>query len=652
MEEKINKVVTHDGKEYGLTDIATKKELAIEIERAKQAEKANADAIGTERERASAKEAELQENIANEVQRATTAEHKIGANAAQIDSFNAVAKEGEVELHYKSLEHENCHFAIPAATTKTAGVMRAEDKKKVDNAIIVIKSKNIFNADDPDVMFGYYQASGAPVANADYNLTGYIPVVAGKTYHVGYTTNDSPQVRYAAYFSSNKERLSYEQYATTFTTPVNAAFVRLTLSTNYTLANIIVEEGDSYTGYVPYSNKYDLSPDLDFVAKYEKVYPAVSQLVGEIFDETETADVTWYVGASTNKKIFNYYTKSDNCTLTCTLKNVVGDYYSVRFLPPSSYGLSYVLMSKRNDGSYFGSKTLTGLPKGSLVQVAVYTNGTQTGSVDENSVIEVQEQSYSGTGRPRVDIYASDTQLEVFEKMLYANNIGHCDVYFQPGTYTFDETLYDWMRTERRADRSELPIGNNCRYYFNGATLIGSYAGEDTHVSGNCNVIGCALTSGNFELHDGTIIANDIIYGVHDDGGVSARGDSHLHKYHNMHIIYNGGAKAKDRAICKCIGGGTCKNLTVVIDNCVLEKYTENTNKDCVTYHGFSNNPTYQTKARIAITNTWMTGACRAYHLVAESRNETIEFVVSNCRTNVTSCDVDKLIAWNNEPIS
>ena len=106
-----------------------------EIERAKQAEKANADAIDTEQRRASAKEIELQENIAYEVQRATTAERKIGANAAQTDSFNAVAKEGEVELHYKSLEYESCHFAIPAATKTTAGVMTAGDKVTLDNAV-------------------------------------------------------------------------------------------------------------------------------------------------------------------------------------------------------------------------------------------------------------------------------------------------------------------------------------------------------------------------------------------------------------------------------------------------------------------------------------------------------------------------------------
>lgn len=610
--------------------------------------------------------------IANETQRATEAEGSLGIYISQVEetvnktnadiaetkkniasSLHASSVADSVNITGKSDVGKTIFSAnIPAATTEKAGVMTAGDKKKVDSAIVLIKSKNIFNADDPDVMLGYMQASGAPVANTSYNLTGYIPVVAGKTYHVGFTTNASPQVRFCTYFSSNKENLSYEQYKTTFTAPANAAFVRLTLSKNYTLANVIVEEGDSYTGYVPYSNKYDLSPDLDFVAKYEKVYPAVSQLVGEITDVMEAADVAWYVGAGTNVKIFDYYTKSDNCTLTCTLKNVVGDYYSVRLLLPSSYNFSYVLMSKRYDNSYFGSKTLTGLPKGSKVQVAVFTDSTHIGSVDENSVVEIQEQSYNGTCRPRVDIYASDTQLEVFNKMQYANNVGHCDVFFQPGTYNFNEELFDWMRIERVSARSELPIGNNCRYYFNGATLIGSYAGEDTHVRSNCNVIGCALTSGNFELHDGTIIANDIIYGVHDDCGSTGAGDQHIHKYHNMHVIYNGGTYAKDVAICKCIGGGTCKNLTVVIDNCVLEKYTENTNKNCVTYHGFSNNPSYQTKARIVITNTWMTGASSAYHIVQESRNETIEFVVSNCRTNVTSSDVDKLITWNNEPIS
>ena len=374
--------------------------------------------------------------------------------------------------------------------------------------------------------------------------------------------------------------------------------------------------------------------------------------IGEVIDITEEDEISFYVGSSTNKTVFNYYTKSDNCTITATLKNVVGDYYSVRFYLPSTYDLAYVPMNKCSNGDYFGSKSLIGLPKGSLIQIKVFTSSTSVGSVNENSVIEIREQSYKGNVRQRVDIFTSDTQLEVFEKMLYANNIGHCDVHFQMGTYTFDETLYDWMRSERMYSRAELPIGGNCRYFFNGSTLIGSYAGEDTHVAGNCNVLGCAMTSGNFELYDGTIIANDVVYGVHDDGGLNARGNSHLHKYSNMHIIYNGGSRAKNNALCKCIGGGTCKNLTVIIDNCVLEKYTENTNKDCVTYHGLSNNPSYQTKARIVIANTWMTGACRAYHTVQELRNETIDFIVSNCRTNVTSCDVDKLITWNNEPIS
>ena len=404
-------------------------------------------------------------------------------------------------------------------------------------------------------------------------------------------------------------------------------------------------------GTLSMSVSYDVpaSGITEAIGRFENAYPTISQVVGEIIDVTTIDNPTWSLGANGNRTIMEYVTEADNCTLTCILKNVVGDYSQARMVFPSLNDMSYHSLKKNLEGSYFGSRSLIGLPKGSVIRIVLFTDNTHEGSQNGSCELAIQEQSYNGNSYPRIDILTTDSQFDIFNKMLYANNIGHCDVHFQTGTYYFDETLFDWMRSERVSGRCELPIGGGCRYFFNGATLIGSYAGDDEIARQNCNVIGCGMTSGNFELHDGTIIANDIVYGVHDDCGADGLGDSHVHKYHNMHIIYNGGTFAKDHAINKCIGGGTSRNVSVIIDGCVLEKYTENANKDCVTYHGLANNPSYAVKSRILITNTWMNGGCGAYHLVNTPRNETIEFVVSNCHTNIGNVDVDKLFTWNNE---
>ena len=490
-----------------------------------------------------------------EPQAATSAIEKVNVNGVVYDirdvedvaAENARAMAAEQELEEKI---DN----IPHATTENAGLMSAEDKKKVDAAIIAVPSRNIFDCNDKDIMIGYYQGSGSITASTSYNLTGYIPVEPGKTYHIGHISANDVQARFVSYFNSAKTNLGgATQSVAVFTVPDNAAYVRLSLFANKSLDGYMVEEGDTYTGYVQYGDKYDLSPTLGTVEKLEKVYPAISQ-IGEIVDIVEEVSVEFYLGASGNKTIYQHAVKSDNCTLTITLKNLVGSYLCARVY----YSGTYIEMQKRYDGSYFASKSFIGMTAGEPIQIKMLTNATQTGSVDENCVIEIVEQSNNSVIRPRVDIYITDSQLQVFEKMLYANNIGHCDVFFQPGTYSFDETLFDWMRQERMSGRAELPIGGGCRYFLNGATLSASYNGEDSIVEGNCNVVGCGNTAGNFELHDGTIIANDIIYAVHDDCGQSGRGDSHIHKYHNMHIVYNGGTKAAGKAICKCVGGGTC----------------------------------------------------------------------------------------------
>lgn len=391
--------------------------------------------------------------------------------------------------------------------------------------------------------------------------------------------------------------------------------------------------------------------DLDTI---DQMVQNIIDDIGVEVDTTETFDnVSCATSPNYNKIILNYATKGYNAKLRIDLTNIVGEYRTIR----ASWGDTYSNLSKITDTHYAADLSLDGYAKGTNVSIRVYVSSPSTIGSCNISIHEIaQAEDRTILGRLKsledtvgvVNIYTSDSQIEIYNKLKNANDKGNCDVHFEPGTYNFDETLYDYLyNTLGFGVGFELPIGGGCRYYFHGATLIGSYNGSIQTVHENCNVIGCRQTNGNFELHDGTIIANDIVYCVHDD--VGPRGDSHVHKHINMHYIYNGGEYAATHYICKCIGGGTGLNLVDVIDNCVLEKYTEHTDKNCVTFHGILTELSTPTKARITISNTYMTGGCGVYH-ASESKNmETLEFIINNCvTTNISHSNVDFYKGWNN----
>ena len=185
--------------------------------------------------------------------------------------------------------------------------------------------------------------------------------------------------------------------------------------------------------------------------------------------------------------------------------------------------------------------------------------------------------------RRTINIYKTDTELQVLTKMLDAYESGNCDVIFENGTYTFAE-VYIYMRdTLGWTWTMELPIGNNCRYYFNGSTLISN--APQSAFTDSRNVLGCKAGSSNkmsYELYDGIIINNGGTYCVHDeclDGN-----EPYLHRYKNMQMQYNNGAATE--GLSKCIGGGAGINGIIIIEDCVFENNNANTSTDDVSWHG------------------------------------------------------------------
>ena len=184
--------------------------------------------------------------------------------------------------------------------------------------------------------------------------------------------------------------------------------------------------------------------------------------------------------------------------------------------------------------------------------------------------------------RPIINIYNSDTQEEIFDKLADACYTQDCDVYFEKGTYVFD-TIYDKIKTyyNNVGDAFEMLLGGNCRYYMYGCTFKGDF----TNSTGKQSTFGSHRHAGSYELFGGTIICVDGTYCVHDEQ--SGEEPLSVRKYHHVTFKYVKGSTYSNW-ICKCLGCGTGKNTITIIDGC----YFESDNDLCVaeaSWHGNQN---------------------------------------------------------------
>ena len=186
--------------------------------------------------------------------------------------------------------------------------------------------------------------------------------------------------------------------------------------------------------------------------------------------------------------------------------------------------------------------------------------------------------------RLEISISLADSQETIFKKFVDAFYIEDCDVCFENGTYTFD-SLYYLMRSKYEwADAFELPVGGNCHYYFNNSTLTGSYGSQTPSagllVESNSSIIGTHRLDGQtYGLHDGELIANGLVYCVHDEA--SGGPESYMHQYDNLIMRYSSGTYSQ--SVSKCIGGGTGLAGEVTVNNC---KFYNNYINEDISWHG------------------------------------------------------------------
>ena len=189
------------------------------------------------------------------------------------------------------------------------------------------------------------------------------------------------------------------------------------------------------------------------------------------------------------------------------------------------------------------------------------------------------EKLADGVIRKQMQINASDSEVDILLKMKKAFDEGYYDVYWEHGTYTFSSVYRYMIDTLKWSWTMGLPIGNNCRYYFNGSTLISNDPSDE--YSESRNILDCKASSQNYELHDGILINNGGTYCVHDEG--SGAEGFYKHVYDNMQMKYIKGDKTQYLA--KCIGGGMGLNGLVLINRCIFDNGNDDGHTQDISWH-------------------------------------------------------------------
>lgn len=220
------------------------------------------------------------------------------------------------------------------------------------------------------------------------------------------------------------------------------------------------------------------------------------------------------------------------------------------------------------------------------VDIFIYdtTNNDEIQNFIKKSLLLSTELKFNYNGRQKVIIKSATNEKINVVKLTGACNIGNIDVYFEDATYDFSKWYnYVYFMNGNNAFRCEIPIGNGCNYYFNGATINGVVR-DDTLASPtiktNCSLFGSRTNEGDYKLINGVISATGTVYTVHDEMSGKSK---YNHEYENMIINYISGTQQE--ALRKCIGGGAGRYGNVVFENCVLKSdYSHE-----LSFHGYGN---------------------------------------------------------------
>lgn len=257
---------------------------------------------------------------------------------------------------------------------------------------------------------------------------------------------------------------------------------------------------------------------------------------------------------------------------------------------------------------------------------------------------EIKESVLPKTVRRQVNILSTDSESDIIEKLVNAYNTGDTDVLFERAHYSFGTELENVWSTYNLS-ANEIPIGNNCRYFFNGATLE-AYIDLSQHPTAEgeeefyCNFFGCQRSPSSYEMYDGVLIATDTRYIVHDES--SAKIGTYKHIYKNVEMHYH--TNLRQEAIRKCIGGGTGASGVVEIVGC---KFTTDGTDSCVSFHGNSSD-VVGAEFDLNIRDSWFSNSVRAGVLSA-NQTARLFYTGNSANANPTTYDRWTVTAFLNE---
>lgn len=416
----------------------------------------------------------------------------------------------------------------------------------------------------------------------------------------------------------------------TYTVPVGVASVKVAVTKTVSNDNfmVLVNAESAPVSYIPYTpptqyyiatsafiGEINIDADTDFDNKYldysmvNRVNPSecvtgkfLNGVTGELSDNASYF-VTGYMPIRDGETLYLYKTYTLESANMRTIavynadKELISGYGVNANTPSITYreGMAYIraciLLSNGTGGVWQTPGTIMVVADRAPISTPTYQSKPKI------------KGDYT---RKKVYVYATDSESEVIEKLVSAYNLADCDVVFERSTYTFGTVLPNVM-TLYGLSRNEIPIGNDCHYYFNGATLKAEIDLTTLGTDFNCNLFGTQYKPTNFELHDGTLIATDTRYVVHDEA--AALKGSYKHLYQNMIMEYH--TNISTDVYRKCIGGGTGVSGVVEIVGC---KFTTDASEVAVSYHGNANDVA-GAEFMLNIRDSWFSNSARAGEL-------------------------------------
>ena len=520
-----------------------------------------------------------------------------------------------------------------AADDKAVGDMIDELKNDFDANIDVVtrkmtlvKSPNLLDPDAVTENTLINGANGNAGTNNSYYSTDYINVEGVTTIYLYNATPSASQMRTGAFYNENKIFISgFTSGVTSASVPANAKYARVSVSnTDSPSTKMLVADRPTMMVFYAYYDPHFIAGD-DFIVDLDidnttfgniyLDYEYVNRLnpeecqtgkfingtTGAISDNA-TYFVTNYMPINKNETIYIY---RDDTLANKNLRTI------------AAYDRNKNLLSGYGTNTESSSYTQTG--DVAFIRATIYYNASDPANTPPHTIAvassyPIYTSRYGNTPsikgeyiRKCVQIFVTDTESTVISKLVDAYYQNNCDVYFECGTYNFGDGLAN-IKTTYNLLENEIPIGNGCRYFFNGATL-NAVIDVSENPDFYCNLFGTQRSPSDFELHDGILKATDVRYVVHDEASGKTR--SYKHLYDNIEMEYT--TVNRTEAIRKCIGGGTGKYGVVEIVGC---KFITDGTDACVSFHGNSTDVA-GAKFLLNVRGSWFYNNIRAGELSA-----------------------------------